>query len=160
MVLELILLRLIFDYLTSRKQRVKINSMYSSWLEITSDVPQGLVLGPLLLSFYINDLVFFIEDSRLSNYADDNTLFASDLKLEEMISRLENDIQKTLVWFESNMMVASPSKFQIMFMSLENNSKLCMEIDKMVTTTVNKVKLLDVIIDSKLKFDKHAKSLP
>ena len=58
------------------------------------------------------------------------------------------------------MMVASPSKFQIMFMSLDNNSKLCMEIDKMVTTTVNKVKLLDIIIDSKLKFDEHAKSLP
>ena len=33
--------RLIFDYLTSRKQRVRINSTYSSWHEIASGVPQG-----------------------------------------------------------------------------------------------------------------------
>ena len=43
-------IRLIFDYLTSRKQRVKMNSTYSSWLEAISGVPQGLVLGPLLFN--------------------------------------------------------------------------------------------------------------
>ena len=93
-------LRLIFDYPTSRKQRVRINSAYSSWLEITSGVPQGSVLGPLLFNVYINDLTFFIEDSHLCNFAYDNTLYASDFKLEGVISRPENDMQKTLVWFE------------------------------------------------------------
>ena len=78
-------LRLIFDYLTFRKQRVRINSTYSSWLEITSGVPQGSVLGPLLFNIYINDLTFFIEDSHLCNFADDNTLYASDFKLETVI---------------------------------------------------------------------------
>ena len=138
-------LRLIFDYLTSRKQRVKINSTYSSWLEVTSGVPQGSVLGPLLFNIYINDLTFFIEDSQICNIADDNTLFASDLRLEGVILRLKNDTRKTLVWFESNMMAANPSK--------------CIEIDKMFITTVDKVKLLGVIVDSKLKFNEHVKSL-
>ena len=76
-----------------------------------------------------------------------------------MISRLENDIQKTFVLFESNMMVANPSTFQVIFMGLGNDCRLCIEIDKMVITTVDKVKLLGVIIDSKLKFDEHVKSL-
>ena len=151
-------LRLIFDYLTSRKQRVRINSTYSSWLEITSSVPQGSVLGPLLYRIYINDLTYFIADSHLCNFGD-NTLYASDFKLEGVISRVENDMQKTLVWFESNMMVANPSKFQFMFMGLGHDYKLCMEIDEMVITTVQQVKLLGVIIDSKLKFDDHVKSL-
>ena len=68
-------------------------------------------------------------------------------------------MQKTLVWFESNMMVANPSKFQFMFMGLGHDYKLCMEIDDMVITTVQQVKLLGVVIDSKLKFDDHVKSL-
>ena len=46
-------LGLILDYLTSRKQRVKINSTYSSWLEVISDVPQGSVPGTLLFNIYI-----------------------------------------------------------------------------------------------------------
>ena len=46
-----------------------------------------------------------------------------------------------------------------MFMGLGNDCKLCIEIDKMVVKTVDKVKLLGVIIDSKLKFDEYVKSL-
>ena len=57
------------------------------------------------------------------------------------------------------MMVANPSKFQVMFMGLGNDCKLCLEIDKMAITTVDKVKILGVIIDSKLRLDKHVKSL-
>ena len=44
-------------------------------------------------------------------------------------------------------------------MGLGNDHELCMEIDEMVITTVDKVKLLGVIIDSMLKFDDHIKSL-
>ena len=40
-----------------------------------------------------------------------------------------------------------------------NDCKLCIEIDKMIVKTVDKVKLLGVIIDSKLKFDEHVESL-
>ena len=57
------------------------------------------------------------------------------------------------------MMVANPSKFQVMFMGLRNDCRICTEIDKMVIITVDKVKLLGVIIDSKLKFGEHVKSL-
>ena len=44
-------------------------------------------------------------------------------------------------------------------MGLGNDCKLCIEIDKTVVKTVDRVKLLGVIIDSKLKFDEHVKSL-
>ena len=66
---------------------------------------------------------------------------------------------KTLVWFESNMMVANPSKFQVMFMGLDNDCKFCMEIDNMIITTVDKVKRLGAIIDSMLRFNEQDKSL-
>ena len=44
-------LRLIHDYLSSRKQGTRINNSYSTWMEIVSGVPQGSILGLLLFSF-------------------------------------------------------------------------------------------------------------
>ena len=65
---------------------------------------------------------------------------------------LEIDIHSTLEWFESNMMVAYPSKFQLMFMGLNQDNKLCLEIDEKIIPSTNQVKLLGITIDAKLVY--------
>ena len=52
-------LYLIFNYLNNRKQRVKINSSFSSFQNLISGVPQGSLLGPLLFSIILTDIFLF-----------------------------------------------------------------------------------------------------
>ena len=93
-------LNFIYSYLRNRKQRCKVGSSYSTWLEILSGVPQGSVLGPIFFNIFINDLLLFVKDCDVCNFADDNTLYTSGKTLEEVIAKLERDMKITMTWFE------------------------------------------------------------
>ena len=115
---------LISDYLSKRYQRVKIGSVFSSYLEILRGVPQGSILGPILFNIFINDLIYFIQETEVCNFADDTTIYSCSLNYEEVAHELSNDTYIVLNWFKVNSMAANPGKFQIMFLGSKiGNSK-------------------------------------
>ena len=78
-------LKLIHDYLSNRKQRVKVNDTYSSWKDIFYGIPQGSILGPLLFIINLCDLFYFLEDSDIASYADDATIYTVNKKKSQSL---------------------------------------------------------------------------
>ena len=103
-------LRLIRNYLSQRQQRVKVGSSLSEWLEIILGVPQGSILGPILLNVFINDLIIFIKETDICNFADDTTLYACGKELDTISFKLEIETKAAIQWLKDNEMVANPSK--------------------------------------------------
>ena len=64
----------ITDFLSGRKQRVIVNESHSQWAEVTSGVPQGSVLGPILFLLYINSMSNGVT-SKMFYFADDAKIY-------------------------------------------------------------------------------------
>ena len=93
------LLKWLCDYLTGRTQQVVVNGSTSFSLPVTSGVPQGSVLGPLLFLIYIDDVtkVELNSGSKLILYADDILLYRP-IKHEQDFQLLQSDILSIEQW--------------------------------------------------------------
>ena len=102
------LIKRIESWLCRRTQKVVVNGSLSSPVTVTSGVPQGTVLGPLMFLGYINDIGLQIT-SELGLFADDSLLygFANNISSAEM---LQSDLNKLLVWSEKWQMAFNASK--------------------------------------------------
>ena len=108
------------DYLTNRKQKMKIGSSFSSWCDINTGVPQGSVIGPFLFNTFINDSFFSITMSEVCTFVDDNTLYSCYKYLQHVFSNFKYDLRNVLDWFKINSMKTNPGKFQCMVLGVKN----------------------------------------
>ena len=115
-------LSLIYDYLSNRKQRAKINSLYSDWYNVVRGVPQGSILGPFLFNVFINDLFLFLERTNICNFADDNTIYSCQ-------NDLRYDMVNFFKWFKQNSMKANPKKFQFMILGKTSRQPIMLNIN-------------------------------
>jgi len=88
-----ILLLWFISFLTKRYQRVVIDGSFSEWLPVRSGVPQGSVLGPLLLLLYVDELHKIILHSNIKFFADDIALY-KEIKSPSDRELLQDDLTK------------------------------------------------------------------
>ena len=76
------LYHVVLGKMKNRKQKVKVNTIFSAWTDLISGAPQGFVLGLLLFTNYLNDLFFFLQDINICNFADDRPLLSTMKQLK------------------------------------------------------------------------------
>ena len=106
------LLSWISSYLSNRKQSVKINGVLSREITVTSGVPQGSHLGPLLFLIFINDLATLLKDCQFLLYADDLKIFRKVTSTNDCLL-LQSEINKLTDWCKNNKMELNISKCKI-----------------------------------------------
>ena len=91
------LLKIMEDFLANRYQRVVLNGQAPKWTAVNAGIPQGSILGPLLLLIYINNLFTGLSsNSRL--FADDTSLFSVVRDMTSSANILNNDLLKINNW--------------------------------------------------------------
>ena len=92
------------SYLSDRSQYVCVNGKLSAVGAMQTGVPQGSILGSLLLCIFINDLPLHIQDKTVRNspFADDSSLDTSGKTLKEIEERLQKSITKVCDWCKKN----------------------------------------------------------
>lgn len=150
---------LINSYLSSRKQRVKLNGNYSEWLNIQRGVPQGSIMGPVLFNIYLNDLLLLLQNFRhVFNYADDNTLSFSHKNPNIVKENLELTCKIAIEWFRHNYMKVNAEKFQFMILN-RNSENVCLNLNGNMISATKEIKLLGVTIDRDMCFNSHIQKL-
>ena len=144
------------DYLNKRKQRTKVNGSYSSWLDLIYGVPQGSILGPLLFNIFINDMFYFIKETKIANYADDNTVYTVDKNIQNLLQTLENETNLILDWFPTNEMKPNDDKCHLIVC---NQEKLSVTLGNESIDSTDTVELLGITIDKNLNFTEHVSVL-
>ena len=109
-------------YLYNRKQKTKVGSEFSDFLNILFGVPQGSILGPILFIIFIADLFFINNDTDFASYADDTTPYVCGQNFSEVINFLESNVTNVFNWFRENGLMANSSKSHFLISPCETKS--------------------------------------
>ena len=110
------------------------------------------ILGPFLLNIHLCDLFYFLENTDIRSYADDNTLYSAEKNRETVINTIETSSQVLFNWFSDSFMKTNSRKSHLLMSDTETTYA---NIDDSMIKSSQKEILLGMTLDSELKFEDH-----
>ena len=159
------------NYLTGRTQYVNYNGIKSEEIKLTTGVPQGSVLGPLLFLIYINDLCSASKIFHAILFADDTSLTATmssfspfrpktKMDFEILSNRINNELKLINEWLQINKLSLNVDKTKYMIFSnrqrnIEIYNQLNLKINNEEIKRVFSFNFLGIMINDKLDWSDH-----
>ena len=156
-------------YLSNRAHCVVVkkecSTQKSNYIPMTTGVPQGSILGPLLFSLYVADMNNFIEHSKLQQYADDSQVYIS-FSLENSHTAQANfisDLDNINSFAVDHNLKLNATKSCIIFLGSNRNNlnildNFNVKINNVPVPVVKEAKNLGVYFDTGLTFQTHIKN--
>ena len=140
--------------LSHRVQFVEVNGQAFDWANITTGVPEGCVLGPLLFLVYINDIAKAVQFSQVYLFADDTNITSvcsSSASFQNILSSICNR-------FLSHKLSINIDKSSLVTFNRKTNaSTLQVAINEALLNANENCKYLRVLVDGNLKFCEHVR---
>lgn len=160
------------SYLSERQQYVEIEGIRSNTLRITTGVPQGSILGPLLFLIYVNDMYTVSDEFEFIKYADDTTLISRMVpsksnranNRDSTSERLNHELQKITDWLAVNKLSLNVSKTNYMLFHFRQRHMAGCDIPRLLIngTEINLIdefNFLGLTIDKHMSWSAHIKKI-
>lgn len=150
--------KLVYSYLWKRSQFVSVEGSDSLTCQVTSGVPQGSVIGPILFMIYLNDFLSIMDNnvSETFVYADDvQILFSAEKQFLDVLEvNIDYYLNQIGQWMGINGLDINSSKTKAMCFGF-NSMELNLPVNSIGLNFVSEMKCLGIFIDNQLRFSKH-----
>jgi ribonucleases P/MRP protein subunit RPP40 len=149
-----VVLQWLSAFLSGRRQRVIVGSASSNWEGVSSGVPQGSVLAPLLFILYVHDMQAGLEGAELLKFADDTKLF-SVIRNDRDCVTMQKNLDLLSLWSRTWKMPVNASKSAVISFGRKRDVGGVYIFTGENLTVSHREKDLGIIISSSLSYKPH-----
>lgn len=143
------------SYVAKRRQFVVVGNARSDYITITSGVPQGSILAPLLYNAYLFDINTCLSKSNYLMFADDKKVYLKIRKKQDC-NNIQNDLNSLSNYYMNNRITVNSSKcLQITFTRKTKPIEYNYYINNVIIKKATSVRDLGIKLDSKMSFNEH-----
>ena len=144
------------SYFSNRFQYTIVNNESSNFCKITTSIPQGFIIGPLMYAIYVNDVFNVTDFMKCVLYADDTVIIISARTKDELLALATRYLTLYSKWFAINKLCLNDSKTHfIVFGPVGNDNIDTIIFDDHIVKRVNEIRYLGIIIHDHLCWKSH-----